>query len=213
MMAWVFPVAAFAGATAVPAVRPEPRAPVRPAEPAREVSPLVAAARAQVGVTTGYDPAYRRLAYPGGDVPRATGVCADVVVRALRATGLDLQQAVHEDMAKNFTAYPKNWGLKKPDTNIDHRRVPNLATWFTRAGWSLPVSKRAADYAPGDIVTWDIGGGLKHIGVVSDKRTATGEPRVIHNIGAGAAEEAVLFAWPITGRFRKPAGAPATSTR
>jgi uncharacterized protein YijF (DUF1287 family) len=188
-------------------------APVSPAPtPAKPTPPivavgnasLVAAARTQVGVTVAYDPAYRKLTYPGGDVPLSTGVCADVVVRALRAVELDLQKAVHEDMHKNFSAYPKNWGLKKPDTNIDHRRVPNLSTWFTRSGWSLPVSTSPSDYAPGDIVTWSLPGGLKHIGLVSDKKSAAGTPLVIHNIGSGAKEEDVLFAWSITGRFRKP---------
>lgn len=185
-------------------VKPAPEKPViRAAVPGN--SALVTAARAQVGVTVAYDPAYRKLSYPGGDVPLSTGVCADVIVRALRADGLDLQKAVHEDMLKNFSAYPKNWGLKKPDTNIDHRRVPNLATWFTRSGWSLPVSKSAADYAPGDIVTWSLPGGLKHIGLVSDKKSARGTPLVFHNIGSGVKEEEVLFNWTVTGRFRKPA--------
>lgn len=120
---------------------------------------LVEAARTQVGVTLGYDPAYRRIAYPGGDVPLATGVCTDVVIRALRAQGLDLQQRVHEDMRRHFSAYPRHWGLKRPDPNIDHRRVPNLMTWFDRQGLSLKVGQAAADYQPGDIVTWDLGPG------------------------------------------------------
>lgn len=178
------------------------------ASPAQDGLATAQAAKAQVGVTLEYDPAYRKLAYPAGDVPLRTGVCADVVVRALRARGLDLQTALHEDMAANFSAYPKQWGLKKPDANIDHRRVPNLAVWFTRQGWSLPVSKAAADYRPGDIVTWDLSRGLKHIGVVSSVKTKTGTPLVVHNIGSGAREEDVLFAWAITGRFR-PVFAPA----
>ena len=161
------------------------------------------AARALIGVTTGYDPAYRRLAYPGGDVPTTTGVCCDVVVRALRsAHDFDLQRAVHEDMRANFTAYPKKWGLKKPDANIDHRRVPNLQTFFQRRGWSLAIGKTAATYQAGDIVTWDLGNGLVHIGVVSDRRAQGGAPLVIHNIGRGAQEEDVLLSWPLTGHYR-----------
>ena len=171
------------------------------------------AARAQVGVTTGYDPAYRRLPYPGGDVPATTGVCCDVVVRALRtAHGFDLQKEVHEDMRAHFSAYPKKWGLKKPDANIDHRRVPNLQTFFARRGWSLAVSNAAAEYRAGDIVTWDLGNGLAHIGVVSDRRAKSGAPLVIHNIGRGAQEEDVLLSWPLTGHYRPclppAAGAP-----
>lgn len=168
---------------------------------------VVKAARDQVGVTLAYDPAYRRIAYPGGDVPKETGVCADVVVRALRGRGSDLQKLVHEDMAAHFSEYPKDWGLKRPDANIDHRRVPNLRVWFRRAGWSLPVSAKAGDYAPGDIVTWDLPRGLKHIGVVSDRKSPAGAPLVIHNIGSGAKEEDVLFSWKITGRYRVPAEA------
>ncbi len=175
-----------------------------PLSPAAAPAETIAgAARAQIGVTTAYDPAYRRLAYPGGDVPAATGVCCDVVIRALRtAHGLDLQQLVHEDMGAHFAAYPKKWALKKPDANIDHRRVPNLQTFFTRRGWSLPVSRAAADYVAGDIVTWVLDNGLVHIGVVSDRSTGAGTPLVIHNIGRGAREEDVLFAWTITGRYR-----------
>ncbi len=161
------------------------------------------AARAQVGITTGYDPAYRRLAYPGGDVPAHTGVCCDVVTRALRtAHGFDLQKEVHEDMRAHFAAYPKNWGLKKTDANIDHRRVPNLRTFFRRRGWSVALARSPANYRPGDIVTWDLGNGLAHIGVVSDRRSAGGTPLVVHNIGRGAQEEDVLLAWEITGHYR-----------
>ena len=170
--------------------------------PLRAVS-TAEAARAQVGVTTGYDPAYRRLPYPGGDVPATTGVCCDVIVRALRtAHGFDLQKAVHEDMLAHFAAYPNKWGLKKPDANIDHRRVPNLQTFFARRGWSLAVGNSAAEYRAGDIVTWDLGNGLAHIGVVSDRRAQGGAPLVIHNIGRGAQEEDVLLSWPLTGHYR-----------
>ncbi len=165
--------------------------------------PLADAARAQVGVTTGYDPAYTRLAYPGGDVPKSTGVCCDAVVRALRtAHDFDLQRAVHEDMRANFTAYPRKWGLKKPDANIDHRRVPNLQTFFTRQGWALEVGREPAGFHAGDIVTWDLGNGLVHIGVVSDRTGKSGAPLLVHNIGRGAQEEDVLFAWTITGHYR-----------
>lgn len=164
---------------------------------------LAVAARRQIGVSTDYDPAYRKLSYPGGDVPQSTGICADVVIRALRRRGIDLQKTVHEDMAANFAAYPKFWGLKKTDTNIDHRRVPNLAVRFARSGWTRPVSKTPADYLPGDIVVWDLPRGLSHIGIVSDKKASDGAPFVIHNIGSGAREEPVLFTWPITGHFRE----------
>lgn len=163
---------------------------------------LVEAARTQVGVTLGYDPAYRRITYPGGDVPLATGVCTDVVIRALRAQGLDLQQRVHEDMRRHFSAYPRHWGLKRPDPNIDHRRVPNLMTWFDRQGLSLKVGQAAADYQPGDIVTWDLGRGLQHIGIISDRRSREGTPLALHNIGQGTREEDILFRWPILGHYR-----------
>lgn len=163
---------------------------------------LVSGARDQVGVTLGYDPAYRRIAYPGGDVPAATGVCTDVVIRALRLQGLDLQKAVHEDMAANFSAYPRQWGLKRPDRNIDHRRVPNLMTWFRRQGMALALSRDTGEYRPGDIVTWDLGRGQTHIGIVSDRLSATGEPLILHNIGAGTREEAILWRFPIIGHYR-----------
>jgi uncharacterized protein YijF (DUF1287 family) len=171
--------------------------------------PLAEAARGQVGVTTAYDPAYRKLAYPGGDVPPETGVCCDVVVRALRtAYRFDLQRKVHEDMRASFAAYPPKWGLKKPDANIDHRRVPNLQTFFRRKGWARTPGRNAVDFRAGDIVTWDLGNGLAHIGVVSDRQTKAGTPLVIHNIGRGAQEEDVLFAWTITGQFRPQLAPP-----
>jgi uncharacterized protein len=166
---------------------------------------LVVAAREQVGVTLSYDPAYRRLSYPGGDVPLSTGVCTDVLIRALRRQGLDLQEAVHRDMRANFNLYPKNWGLSRPDSNIDHRRVPNLMTWFKRQGWALPLSEDAAAYRPGDIVTWDLGRGLTHIGIVSDRRAGNDVPLVLHNIGWGTREEDILFGFTITGHYRVPA--------
>lgn len=165
---------------------------------------IAAAARDQVGVTRSYDPSYQRLAFPNGDVPIDTGVCADVVVRALRAVGLDLQAALNTDMRADFGAYPANWGLSKPDRNIDHRRVPNLRRWFQRQGWSLGASADPADYEPGDIVSWTLANGRPHIGVVSSRRTGDGRPLVVHNIAIGAREEDVLFAWTISGRYRQP---------
>ena len=163
---------------------------------------LVSDARSQVGVTLSYDPLYRQLDYPGGDVPLRTGVCTDVVIRALREQGLDLQKSVHEDMRAHFALYPKNWGLKRTDRNIDHRRVPNLMTWFKRQGMALKVSDKPADYQAGDIVTWDLGRGLTHIGIVSDRSSPAGVPLVLHNIGRGTQEEDILFGFAITGHYR-----------
>lgn len=165
--------------------------------------PLVAAARAQIGVTLRYDPAYVVLPYPNGDVPQDRGVCTDVVIRALRTQGLDLQQRVHEDMQAHFEIYPKKWGLRAPDANIDHRRVPNLQVWFDRQGWSVPVTDRDDDYRPGDLVTWMLPGHLDHIGIVSDRRSPfTHAQLVLHNIGHGTREDDILFAYPITGHYR-----------
>ncbi|HJT12229.1 MAG TPA: DUF1287 domain-containing protein [Dongiaceae bacterium] len=172
------------------------------AEPTHALD-LVAAARAQVGVTLLYDPSYRRIAYPMGDVPLERGVCSDVVIRAFRSLGIDLQQELHRDMKRHFAAYPTTWGLARPDRNIDHRRVPNLATWFKRQGYGLPLSQDAAAYPPGDIVTWVLGGGQPHIGIVSDRRSEdSARPLVIHNVGWGAREEDALFEYRITGHFR-----------
>lgn len=170
-----------------------------------EADKLVLAARQQVGVTLGYDPTYRRLSYPNGDVPLNTGVCTDVLIRALRQQGLDLQQAVHQDMRANFRLYPKSWGLSRADSNIDHRRVPNLMTWFKRQGWALVPGQDAGRYRPGDIVTWDLGGGLTHIGIISDRQAGSGVPLVLHNIGRGTQEEDILFRFKITGHYRIPA--------
>jgi uncharacterized protein len=168
-----------------------------------EADGIVDAARAQIGVTTSYDSAYRSIAYPNGDVPIETGVCSDVVVRALRKQGIDLQKQVHEDMAANFKSYPQKWGLRKPDTNIDHRRVLNLMTYFQRQGFGMAVSDKAADYAQGDVVAWDLNGkGLTHIGIVSNKKAAAGAPLIIHNIGQGAREEDILFKYKIIGHYR-----------
>lgn len=149
-----------------------------------------------------YDPAYVQLAYPMGDVADDRGVCTDTVIRAFRHAGVDLQVAVHEDMRGNFSAYPKMWGLTKPDRNIDHRRVPNLETLFRRKGGSRAISKTAADYRAGDIVSWRLtGGGLPHIGVVT-RKVQGGQPVIAHNIGAGTQEEPCLFNWPMSGWFR-----------
>ncbi|MEZ0470374.1 DUF1287 domain-containing protein [Luteimonas salinilitoris] len=167
---------------------------------------LAAAAETQVGVTLYYDPAYVRLDYPGGDVPADRGVCTDVVVRALReAAGADLQSLVHQDMRAAFAAYPRHWGLRAPDRNIDHRRVPNLETFLERRGLALPRSDDPHHYLAGDIVSWRLPNGLPHIGIVSRRHGAHGRPLVVHNIGAGAQVEDVLFAWPVEGHYRWPA--------
>ena len=167
------------------------------------VGKLLDAAVAQVGVTTSYDPAYVSLDYPLGDVPADRGVCTDVLVRALRAVGVDLQVELHRDMRAHFTDYPSLWGLRRPDANIDHRRVPNLEAWLTRKQRGWPVSDEAADYRAGDFVSWRLEGGLPHIGIVAAQRSADGQrPLIIHNIGAGVRIEDVLFAWTIRGHYR-----------
>ena len=152
-----------------------------------------------------YDPKYVRIPYPGGDVPADTGVCSDEVIRAYRALGIDLQKEVHEDISANFSAYPnqRRWMLAHPDSNIDHRRVPNLMVFFSRKGSSLPISTHAEDYEPGELVTWDLGGGVPHIGIVVDRKSSQGgRYMVVHNIGAGPKMEDVLFSWRITGHYR-----------
>jgi len=163
---------------------------------------LVEAARKQIGVTTVYDGSYVSLKYPNGDVSPERGVCTDVIVRALRLMGEDLQKLVHEDMKKHFSVYPKRWSLKRPDKNIDHRRVPNLRTYFKRRGFSLPVTHEKANYLPGDLVTCTVAGKLPHIVIVSDKKDLKGEPYIIHNIGSGTVEESGLFELDITGHYR-----------
>lgn len=173
--------------------------------PTRATFPLniVSAARSQIGKTTRYDPKYYALSYPKGDVPIEAGVCTDVVIRALRESlGLDLQKLVHEDMKSSFSSYPQNWGLKRTDKNIDHRRVPNLQTYFKRSGWSLPVSTQPADYRPGDLVTCIVPPNLPHIMIVSDRASSAGRPLVVHNIGDGTQEEDRLFEFKITGHYR-----------
>ena len=164
---------------------------------------LSAAAEERATHAVVYDAAYERISYPNGDVSAARGVCADEVVRAYRLLGIDLQKLVHEDMKRAFRIYPKRWGLKAPDTNIDHRRVPNLATFFERHGTSLPPTTDAADYKPGDVVAWALPDGRPHIGVVTERRTADGaRPLVMHNIGMGPQIEDMLFGLTITGHYR-----------
>jgi uncharacterized protein len=158
----------------------------------------------QVGQTTGYDPSYQKINYPNGDVPIETGVCSDVIVRAFRKGGIDLQKEVHDDMQSNFSAYPTRWGLKSPDANIDHRRVPNLQTFFTLKGKSLSTNNDSENYLPGDVVTWDLGlGGTEHVGMVTNVWYKPSQHYlIVHNIGAGTRLEDVLFAWKITGHYR-----------
>ena len=163
---------------------------------------LVAAAVAQTHMRVTYDGAYRRIPYPGGDVPETIGVCTDVVIRAYRKVGVDLQVKVHEDMLRAFASYPRQWGMGRPDSNIDHRRVPNLQTFFRRAGAEVPISRDAAAYRPGDLVTWMLPGNLPHIGIVTGDKSSNGTPLIVHNIGRGPEIEDVLFKYSITGHYR-----------
>ncbi len=152
-----------------------------------------------------YDGSYHSINYPGGDVPKDIGVCTDVVIRSYRRLGIDLQELVHKDIKRNFTKYPskKLWGLDRPDTNIDHRRVPNLQVFFTRNGQKLPITNKAQDYIPGDIVTWIVAGNLPHIGIVTDQyNSITGNPMIVHNIGRGPQLEDMLFSYSITGHYK-----------
>ena len=167
-------------------------------------SSLVSAAENQIGETVSYDPAYVRLDFPGGDVPRTRGVCTDVVIRALRdAHGADLQQLVNVDMKQSFAAYPPKWNLSRPDANIDHRRVPNLRRYFERIGAELPISNDPLAYLPGDIVTWKLPGNLDHIGIVTNRPGHDGSrPLVAHNIGAGTRLQDMLFLYEINGHYR-----------
>jgi uncharacterized protein YijF (DUF1287 family) len=169
-----------------------------------EIRRVLESAERQTEITRTYDPAYSRLAYPNGDVPPEKGVCTDVVIRAFRAAGVDLQKEVHEDMQANFAVYPQKWNLPRPDANIDHRRVPNLQTFFSRRGKALPPTIDAKDYLPGDVVAWDLDGkGMTHIGVVSNFfNQATGKYSIIHNIGSGVRREDRLFDWKIIGHYR-----------
>ena len=169
-----------------------------------EIKKLLESAVEQTTLTKTYDPAYVVIPYPMGDVPMEKGVCTDVVIRAFRRAGVDLQKAVHEDMRKNFSVYPKKWNLPKPDTNIDHRRVPNLQKFFTRQGKSLTITGKAESYQPGDVVAWDLDGrGMTHIGLVSNFWSETTKRYlIVHNIGAGTQAEDRVFDWKIIGHYR-----------
>jgi len=166
---------------------------------------LVAAALERTTHSVRYDGAYVRLDYPMGDVPSDTGVCTDVIIRSYREVGIDFQQLIHEDIKANFSDYPsaRMWGLNRPDKNIDHRRVPNIQAFLTRQNAQLPVTKLAADYLAGDLVTWMVNGNLPHIGIVVERRSTDNErPLIVHNIGRGPELEDMLFNYPITGHYR-----------
>lgn len=168
-----------------------------------QIKKVVDSALEQTQYTFEYDPSYAKLDYPNGDVPRERGVCADVIVRAFRSAGIDLQKEVHEDMSRHFSAYPNKWGARNPDSNIDHRRVPNLMTLLERRARSVPISKKPSDYFPGDVVAWELDNHLLHIGLVTDAVAAgTQNYLVVHNIGAGAKIEDVLMNWKIIGHYR-----------
>lgn len=174
-----------------------------PASVSPQVKQVIASAIDQTRLTTGYDPAYVSIAYPGGDVPLETGVCSDVIVRAFRKAGIDLQREIHEDMKTAWSTYPKKWQAAGPDTSIDHRRVLNLMTYFERQGKALPVTTDRNDYLPGDVVAWDLGGGVDHIGILTNLSSESdGHWLIVHNIGAGARVEDVLLSWRITGHYR-----------
>ena len=183
--------------------KPQPHISTPPRGALNSSIPLVAAALERTTHQVTYDSGYRPIPYPNGDVPDQVGVCTDLIIRSYRAVGIDLQKEVHEDMLTHFQAYPGIWGLSKPDPNIDHRRVPNLQTFFKRKGVELSVSQDPAEYRPGDLVTWMLPGNLPHIGMIIQQRSARGgRPLVVHNIGAGPRVEDVLFAYPITGHYR-----------
>ncbi|MET0649014.1 MAG: DUF1287 domain-containing protein [Pyrinomonadaceae bacterium] len=194
--------AARAATPQAAAVQSTPRP--RPSSGSPFLDRLSEAAVERTGHEVRYDPTYFVIPYPGGDVPPEVGVCTDEVIRSYRALGVDLQQLVHEDMKSSFALYPRKWGLKKPDANIDHRRVPNLMVFFERQGAGQPVTQEARDYKPGDVVTWDLGNGLTHIGIVVAVPSGSDENRlqIVHNIGSGPKMEDVLFAWKITGHYR-----------
>ena len=150
-----------------------------------------------------YTPSYVAIKYPNGDVPAKTGVCTDVVIRAYRKLGIDLQKEVHEDMKANFSVYPKTWGLKTTDKNIDHRRVPNLEVFFDRKGEKLKVTKNASDYKTGDLVTWMIAGKMPHVGIVTHKKSTDGKRNlIVHNVGGGQVLQDCLFSYDIVGHYR-----------
>jgi uncharacterized protein YijF (DUF1287 family) len=176
----------------------------RPSSGSPFLDKLVEAAVERTNRQVRYDASYFVIDYPGGDVPAEVGVCTDEVIRSYRAVGVDLQREVHEDMERAFDSYPHKWGLKKPDANIDHRRVPNLMAFFERQGARLPVTEDARDYRPGDLVTWDLNSQMTHIGIVVNVPSDADESRmlIVHNIGAGPQAEDVLFNWKITGHYR-----------
>lgn len=173
-----------------------------PQQPPSVADRLVDAAVAQTRSPVVYDGSYRRIAYPGGDVPESIGVCTDVVIRAYRRVGIDLQVKVHEDMTRAFRTYPQSWGMSGPDSNIDHRRVPNLRAFFRRAGAEIPVTRDAVAYRAGDVVTWMLPHNLPHIGIVIAPKSGAATPLIVHNIGRGPEVEDVLFGYPITGHYR-----------
>ena len=199
--------AVFAQNAKLPLVRTDPH--LTQAE--LQAQRLVKAALDRLKANVTYDPAYVSIAYPMGDVPANTGVCSDVVIRSYRALGIDLQELVHKDMVRAFGKYPRRWGLKRTDKNIDHRRVANLRVFFTRHGKVLKISDKAQDYKPGDLVTWDLSGTktsslihtkLPHIGIVTDRKTFSGRPMIVHNIGQGPKLTDMLFDYKITGHYR-----------
>ena len=199
-----FSIIFFCPLLIIPAVLAQSPAAVSP-ERQQFLGRLVDAAIERTHHTVRYDPAYVRIPYPNGDVPAGTGVCTDEIIRAYRDVGVDLQKEIHEDMLRNFSAYPnqRRWLLSHTDTNIDHRRVPNLMRFFARKGELLSVSARGEDYSPGDLVTWDLGGNVAHIGIVVNRKSVqTGRYLVVHNIGRGPQLEDVLFNWKITGHYR-----------
>jgi uncharacterized protein len=169
----------------------------------KEIKTVVESAIEQIAITKSYDPAYTPIEYPGGDVSLRTGVCTDVIIRAFRAVEIDFQELVHKDMKKNFAKYPHHWGLTRPDTNIDHRRVPNLMVFFSRMGKSLTITKNPGNYLPGDIITWDTGNGRTHIGLVTAEiDTRSSRRLIVHNVGNGVKLEDALFWWKIIGHYR-----------
>jgi uncharacterized protein YijF (DUF1287 family) len=185
------------------AIPPSSVAKPLPPNASPQLKQFVEAAIEQSKVTTGYDPSWVKIDYPNGDVSSDTGVCSDVVVRAFRKAGIDLQKEVHEDMERAWSEYPRKWGARGTDANIDHRRVLNLTTYFDRQGKSLPITNERADYLPGDVVAWELSDGVEHIGILTN---LSSEPDnhylIVHNIGAGARVEDVLLAWKIIGHYR-----------
>ena len=202
---WLLPVLLTCAGAFVPPVQPANAQSHSTAARQEFTRRLVAAAIERTRHSVRYVSDYVRIPYPGGDVPADTGVCTDEIIRSYRAVGVDLQKEVHEDMVQNFAAYPnkRRWMLPHPDSNIDHRRVPNLMAFFTRKGESLPISSRAEDYVPGDLITWDLGRNVPHIGIVVDQKAlGSGRYMIVHNIGEGPRMEDVLFGWKITGHYR-----------